>query len=183
MAGQVQVVPQSLLGFLQIKSQGENPNRLLTDITPTVDLTEWWRQARIEDTPSLFPGGEPQIVRNTPSAFIQLQSGGVGCVVPPGQWWYVDQLMILIAFGAAADYARFQGAVNTFSAGAPNQWYSVTPEFNDVVTARVRVAQTPPMLRGFWAPPGTQFGVTVFDAATAGNLTFAMNIRAVRLPT
>lgn len=184
MAGDIQVVPQGLLGLLQIKSQGSNPNRLLSEVMPTIDLAEWWRQARIEEVFSLFPGGTlPARLRNTPAPFISFQIGGVDCAVPAGQWWYIDQLSVQLVLPLAADNARFQGAVNTSVLTVPNVWYGITDIVSDVVSARVNRCIQASLSRPFWAPPGTVFGLSVFDAVTAGNLTFSMNLRAVRLPT
>ena len=136
----------------------------------------------MEETISLFPSGAPAILRNTSTPFISFASGGNPAAVPQGQWWYVDQLAVQLLLPLAADNAIFQGGINTSPGTVPNFWYGCTNVVADVVTARAnRVAQSF-LSRPFWAPPGSVFGVTVFDSVTAGNLTYTLNLRAVRLP-
>lgn len=184
MSGPIQVVPAGLLGLLQLKQTGANPRDLLDTVQPSVDLLDSWRQARMLDAMSLPNwGANPSVTQNTPTGYNVFLVGGVAAAVPTNQWWYIDQLAVQLVIPAAADTCRFQPACSMNPGVAPQQQYAVGPDVADVASARLNRQLWARADRSFWAPPGSTFGVRVFDAVTATNLVFTLYLRAVPLPS
>jgi hypothetical protein len=166
----IQTIPQGLLGLLQLKEMGKNPDQLSLTVTPQVDLFPLWIQ---RNQTLLVAGGVDIINIGTSATGQQL----FATKVPQNQAWYVISMTADYSTGAATDFARYAPGVQY----AGNGFLSlVAPDVTDAITARQRRARSyvPP----FWAPPGTQFGIYVFDVLAATTVQFFLAIQGVAVP-
>lgn len=175
MAGPIQVLPPGLLGFLQIKNAGRNPDNLLSDLQPSLNLLEWYLNARATDALNIF-GGNGSVNAAGSGALLSLTNW----TVPNNTWLYVFEFTVVCSL-LAAESIRFAPMLLTFPGIAGQSQLQTGPDYNDVVTARARRA-TATSYGPFWAPPGSQFAVNVLDALTAGNIAVTGHLRATPLP-
>jgi hypothetical protein len=173
-SGPIQTLPLGLLGLLQLKSGGSNPSQLADTVSPTYDLGKFYENNQSLLCATLF-GGTPALTTNARGAPV-FQVGGVNITVPQKELWYVQEWTISCNL-LAAEYIRFApwftgpGALSNLQMG---------PDYNDVVTARVRFASAR-IDRPFFAHAGCFFGCFVYDIITAGTITVSMEMRAVRM--
>lgn len=171
--GPIQVIPQGLTGFLQVKQTGKMPGELTELLYGVLELRDWLFASRRNTEIELFGTGP-----NTTVA-----TGGIGFrglaptpVIPQNQYWYVWSYTLLAATAAATDVLSFAPAI---SIQGGQTLELLGPTVFDQVTARQRnLACFVPS--PFWAGPGDTFGFWVTDVSTAG-ITVAMRIRATVL--
>jgi hypothetical protein len=148
---------------LQIKTLGQNPSTLSDAIQPQVDLFTLWTQRQ-----NINIGSQSLTFATAAIGFTSFPV----LTVPQTQAWWVDKYTVLYTTGVAADYARYAPAIlyDPALGGAASHLLAV--DVNDAITGRQRQAKATSPL-GFWAPPGSQLGVFVFDvlAATTVSLT------------
>ena len=171
-------VPQGLLSLLALKEQGQNPNELANAVAPSLDLRDFYFARNSQTELGLF-GGAPATAALVTGGHgsVGFLVAGVVCTVPQNETWWVTDYVCQVQSIPAADTVRMQGMFIVPGAGA----YSITNDVADVVTARARTLYTPKMTRSFFAPPGSQFGVNVFDILAGVNMTITMTMRATRL--
>lgn len=175
--GPINLIAPGLLGLLQLKQFGKNPDELAGVVQGTIELRDWYMQARIEDEVSLF-GSTPQKLLATASPGLGIfTAGGVNCTVPNNQAWYVYQLNVAANL-LAAETIRFAPALQRAPTG---QQFQIGPDVADVVTVRARTISAE-ILAPFWVRQGDTFGVLTFDDLTAANITVSLFLRAVRIP-
>jgi hypothetical protein len=102
-AGAITNLPQGLIGLLQLRDYGATPQGLAPDLVATVDLTQQYLLNRRET-----------VIATGVAAAI----GGVATnlVVPPGEVWYVWEMLANTAPGAGAA-ARIAPAIQFVAAG------------------------------------------------------------------
>lgn len=169
MAGPIQTIAPGLLGLLQLKQTGKNPETLAEIVAPVIEMRDWYMQARNLDDISLLPGVTLSV--NVPTAG-KGNYGYANAVVPNGQIWWVTHYWI-VADLLAAETIRLAPCLLRANGNLVGLSCN---DVNDVVTARVRGIVTTAI--NFWAKPGDQFGVRVFDSLTAANIAVAAGIRA-----
>lgn len=163
--GPIQVSPAGLLGFLQLKVGGRQPDAMRQDVQPIVDLSPYW----------LRSGG-----RNVSAAYsVSVPAGLLGGIAPlvdagtvalgpgPAEWWYVHSLT-LSAFnnGAAATSSVGLGMVTLGGPGFATSQFMLQPESIDMGAAAQRFLGA----RDFWLPPSATLGVWVGTVGAATSL-------------
>lgn len=176
--GPVQIIPQGLMGLLQLKQTGLMPGWLAQSIQPTIDLRDWYFQSRRVDEFTLFNGNvltSPSVTARGVYAF----SVPAGLAQVPGnQLWYVEHFSVFGGTAAVADVASFAPLImnaqqNTFQQlGLPYiDLQAGTRQRNFIAYAS----------RPFWANPSDIFGLLAFDMSTAG-IAFQGRLRVTVLP-
>lgn len=169
MSGPIQVIPQGLLGLLQLKQQGMNPSQLADYVTPQIDLFPLWIQRQ---TQGLVQSGDTQA----------LATGAVGpqpfsTSVPATQAWFIEHMCISAIMGAA-DTCRIAPAVR--DGGPAGTTYCVDRDWADTITARARQLRT--ATNNFWVGPNQTFSMVVFDILAGTTITFGLVLRGVIVP-
>lgn len=173
MSGPIQTIPQGLLSLLQLKQTGSNPSELTEQVAPVVDLTQWWLQRLVVDISfQLF--GAVSTVAIGPAGHGQTGFTTNPITVPQGQQWWVESFCLGGTLLAAEGITL---APLFLEAGGTT--HILAPPYVDVVSARARDFAV--CARGFWMPPGAQFGVRVMDANTAATITVSGAVRGVVL--
>ena len=161
-------IPYGLLGLLGLKSLGQNPSTLLSQVSPVVPLLPFW-----------IGGQTPNI--NNGSAGISA-SGFIGATahtVPNGKVWFV--------IGHSAHASAVVGATVTFKAAAGSrqgagavvlpQWAAQvsvtlpTTGGREAISALEGLSTDAPLIAG----PGCQFGAFADVAALAGGEAFTFS--------
>lgn len=173
MSGSIQVIAPGLLGFLQIKSAGQNPSGLLDDIRPTVEMRDWLFEARTELIREVVAYGAGPLNGFQPYTTM---------TVPQREWWYVTQL----TFSTEGNPLAGAGdAIVMVPAMRPEPSLTngivVCPPYGNPssfgqLTAPIQGSG------GFFAPPGSVLGVYLVRYAVALGASIAGMLRFTRLP-
>lgn len=151
------VVPGGLLDALGIQNTGAYPQQLTQQLVPVLDLLPWYFAERARR--SGFTNQNLVAIGNAITWDV---------AVPPGEVWYVHQLItgvqILAADGVTIAVQAQQPNAASFLRGRP----AVSRGIVEVVNAS---------LEAFWAPPGTQFQTVVLantapSAASVGGWVY-----------
>lgn len=145
----IQAIPQGLLGFLQLKNAGKNPQELNSLLQSSLDLGEWMLQT----APEIEAGTNGAIAA---AGFTAYQT------VPDGEWWFLHDVNATLGLAAAATAVAVpafrQGSTSLFS--APNLlarndtvWSQATHGSSLIVPADLR--------RPRFIGPGFQIGIYV----------------------
>lgn len=183
--GPIQIIPQGLMGLLQLKQTGKLPGWLATSVQPTIDLRDWYMNSRRLDEFSLpIQTKTGSVTTGLGKGVYAMSTGGaagaVGANVPQNQMWFVDWWTVQASMDAAASVVTFAPTLG--SAGS----LTVVPLANAVTFgggARVIdawVVANPG--RPFWAGPGDQFMVWVADVSSVGGIVFTVHMRVTVLP-
>lgn len=172
MSGPIQIVPPGLLGYLNIKNAGNNPSDLLDTVQPTLDLRDWWFQARLEVTTVT----QSFLATTASVGFKAFTTNPV--TVPQGQMWYVTEYVVAANISTAADTITMAAALETDLVNLT--FCTLGPNERDVINARARflVARAD---RPFWLPAGSLLGAVVYDCLAAVNITVLGGLRFARL--
>lgn len=168
--GPVQRIAAGLLGFFQLKDQG-NPTVIGDMLQGVLELKDWYLE-----TASEIPVVSTRSLATLSSGFFGFNAGGGAIVVPQDEWWYVENFTVYAGLPAAtetlslAPALRYTTASQDFILGAPSR--AVTGG-NQAVAA---------LAEKFWAPPGSELGAFIVQAASATTLTLVGAIRFTRLP-
>lgn len=170
--GPVQLVPPGLLGFLNLKSSGDNPHSILAEYRPAIEMRDWLLQARQEDinftNNVLVTGnlGTRLFLNNAP-------------IVPQGEWWFVHNVAMFTGLLPAGDIIG--GAIDWVVGNPANYAVHIVGNQQTFTGAANRVALWRSD-RGFFMPPGAQLGLYVTDAVFAVNGNPAGWAQITRLP-
>lgn len=177
MPGTVNPAPPGLLSLLELKQQGENPNRLSDTVVPVVDLTHWYGQDRLESVAGYQFLGDGIFYSDVIPFITQ------PLTVPEGEVWWVDHYSVLLFFDTAPAttllaYHQLAPVVIPRNIPLPLATFGANylvgesaPAFSSVVAGAVPASGgyvTSPALRDFWAGPGTTFGYAFAGIVTAG---------------
>lgn len=150
-------IPHGYLDFFGLKSLGKNPNVLLDDVRPTVDLREWYLRTNAQAVRfnqqlvagSAYPASDPHIATGAQ-------------VVPAGEWWYVHSCT-LIVFSMAAAVVQSPGVMSVRDS-QPSQYYEGLITTDPAVLASGAAAaarswafHSQPRI---WFPPLTSIGAS-----------------------
>jgi len=143
--GPLQVRASGLLGLLQLKDRGQNPNELVGDVVPTVDMVPWWLRGERERLPE-YNG----VIAGADDSWQIFQPPG--WVSPRTEWWWVEAISAEAVIDPASTntnmYFRFME--NEFVFGAP--WLtSLGNQFGNADVPRAWLSMS-----GFWIPPDTR---------------------------
>lgn len=152
--GPIQLIPPGLLGFLNLKREGRNPETIGSEYVPTIDMREWLLQANLVDF--LQISGSPGIGLSSgqtgPRPF-----SPIGITVPSGEAWWIDNFTIVTddidpateAISYSPALTRPQtGTINEYMLGPPVSY----PAQHGASPTTYRLSSS---VRNFWAPPGS----------------------------
>jgi hypothetical protein len=176
MPAPIQVLPQGLLGLLQLKAMGTNPTNLELNVQPQLDLFAMYINRLEVDISNQLVGGlsTKALATASPGFFVYTTNPPV---VPQGFMWYVTQYTISANL-LAAESLRFAPMVFATPGGAGD--YVINTDVADVVTVRARMVAC--QARNFWLQPGWQLGFAVFDDLTAATINIVGQVRGVQIP-
>lgn len=167
-SGPIQVIPPGLLGFLQIKNNGQNPSLLPDSIQPVMDLQRWLFNGRLEVATgtNLVPSaGAP--------ADITLFT------IPEREWFWIENVTCsVVALAAGDDLAANISYV--VSPGGTSSMYAIGPTGSTgvaLLNQRLIVSAN-----GFFVPPGAAITLSVTRKALAADRTYNAALRGARLP-
>lgn len=173
-------LPEGLLDLLGIKSFGQYPNRLITQLQPTIDLGQMYLTAESNDYSFTIsnPGGAAGQLGITATFPINL-SNGAALVVPSGEVWSVNEFSLSWTTPAGAgDCAHFVPMMQSQG----NNGIALASYSSPFGTA--------PTIRGGWSAlarpvycrPGSVLNIFTSGATiAAGNYTLNGCIRLARL--
>lgn len=154
----IQAVPAGLLGFFQLKNNGQNPAEFPDVLQPNIDLLEWYLQSYQE------LASQQNLLTYAPGSSSQL----FPLVVPSDQWWWLSevslQIPLLLSGSGTPDYVKaalfVQFGGNAFRQLCDIQEFSATATEDAFAWMRL---QKDRML----IPPGSQFGI-LYERASFG---------------
>lgn len=170
--GPVQIVPPGLLGMLNLKNVGRNPNTLDSNIQGGIDLTEWL----------MLQGQEYYHFEDTvPIAGRNTIFQGVSLIVPDNEWWYVWTHTASVTCLVGDSVVALQ-AVAQIPAALGNFAYVVQPEtWNSAGAVGPYSISAGGTVRNFF-PPGTSFGYGGGGIALAATRQLTVSLVITRLP-
>lgn len=174
MSKPIQLIPPGLLGLLQLKNNGKNPQELPDQVQAIMEMRDWYMECNHE----------------TVVQTVDVANGAVGftayttpIIVPATEYWFVEDYTVqtntaLIATSVvsfAAAWRIVTGAVfSQFGVGTPQQLLT------GVAAGRGGFAFSD---RGFFLPTGAELGIRVMaNEVAAGNITYQGSVRITRLP-
>lgn len=159
--GPLQVIPEGLLGFFDLKTFGRAPSELSEVVAPSVELRDWYFQSRAE------------WITNTQN--VTGNGFYAAATVPATEWWYVHHAATeTVPFTTAHEY---QVAIAWYDRGA-SQLYLGPPERGNSSSASL-IAPTATD-RNLWLPPGSTLGYK-FQGDGIGPFSTAFSARYTRL--
>lgn len=175
--GPIQLIPPGLMGLLQLKQTGELPGDLARVVAGVIELRDWYLTARRVDNVQLY-GGVAQTLAIATGA---IGATAITTAVPQTQLWWVEQYTVVVTpTGAevATDLIRFAAALLGSSASRE----TLGPDVSDYQLAARSRSLAARADRGFWAFPGDQFAIHVYDVVTTNGYTATAFLRATPCP-
>jgi len=169
--GPVQRIAAGLLGFFQLKDQG-NPTVINDDIAPSIELLDWYLRSACTVVPAT---SNVTIAPNT-LGFVDFT--GNRLLVPQNEWWYCERYTLTCGCSLATDAISMAPAIANAVSGTSllldrmSEW-TPTANIPNVVTA---------VANRFWVPPGNALAVYVGFSETVTTLTVTGNLEFVRIP-
>lgn len=162
--GPVQLAPAGLLGLLQLKTGGFNPDALRQDIQPTVEVGPYWLRAAYK---TITDGYSRTDVGNGNEIDILLDTlTGARTLGPPAdQWWYVHH--VTMACFSDTNSTTDVG-VGMRLPGGPGSTLAdlVVGDTFDVAANATEQRSA----RDFWMPPGSFLGFWFGVAGAGGSI-------------
>lgn len=157
----VSSLANGFLALLGVKNMGQNPDILLDEIRPGMDMFQWYAESNAQNAQGGFAQVTP--VSNQLNIF----------TVPPGELWFVHSLSCFVqlsVFPNATEIRAFGSIVSV-----PHPFASYVGDKIDYVAAVPTVLQSgavlhAPSLRNVWAPPGSVLGISAFTISAVDNL-------------
>lgn len=169
--GPVQVVARGLLGFLQLKSMGQNPAAIPDTIQCTLELRDW-----LFFTNSVLDTVTRSYAWVAADGFSYFQYA-TPLVVPNNEYWFVSDYVITLpplAAGRFVGWAAYRDPVVPATR-------TVGP-LVDHPPAAIANGLTHSTARDFWVAPGTTFGFLVGGATGVAAQTINGYLRYTPLP-
>lgn len=178
-SGPVQVIPPGLLGFLQLKNSGVNPQQLQNGYTPTLDMLHWLLRGREEIMGTVANPCSVAIANGVVGNFQVFTTNSIQ--VPDDEWWYVhDYAVYTDALLAATSIVQFTCAVQSTTAGQIGKLYGTSQSLlAGSAAGRIGMAQA----HDFFVASGSFLGFAPsVNEVAAGNITYQGTVRFTRLP-
>ena len=175
-SGPIQTTPRGLLGLLQLKNLGRNPDLLIGNVQPTVEMTPWWLSA-IADV-------DPVIHTAAFATQSHLVNGPVVNLGPKGgESWYVHEYTLEVLTGVGATEEAINCAPVMFLTGTGViRWQGLTEDSISVTSTATAEGGGIITARNFWVPPGAGLGFYCGRITSAGVVTFNMQAFKTVLP-
>lgn len=161
MNGPIQIIPQGLLGLLNLKNNGQMPSELGTSVMPQLDMLELYVNGLLEQVSD--PVAVAAVIGPNASAL----------VVPQTQCWFVRSLFITTDTIGAGEAITIQPAISIGGIAFVPMGDKAAGVPGDVI----RVATTDIIV----ATPGTVFGFFVQQITGAVNVNVQALIARVRV--
>jgi hypothetical protein len=170
--GPIQLIPPGLLGALNIKNSGRNPQFLPDTYQSVLPMLDWLLLANQE----VLQEG----VAGIAASFSGFVAYPTKFIVPNDEWWYLHHISAQAGAAAAADTVQglqpcmqIPGAVPTnIPLGAPTQATLTGTIANGFYSTA----------RQIFVPPGTQLGV-LMNKVTAAVSACTLAAQITRLPS
>jgi hypothetical protein len=169
-------IPQGFLYLLGLKDRGVNPSGLQEEVTPIVDLGEFWKQ-RLAKTNE----GLAHSVVVTTAGFNFLHTFTTNpLAVPSDEMWFVHEFnVVAVTPAVAADRVdAFRGAL-IYNPTNNLDWAGMGEATTLISSGGAEGAAS--CAKNFWAGPGMQFGIFAGRLASVGGITFTADYRATKL--
>jgi len=180
--GPIQVIAPGLLGFLQLKSRGENPGELSDTYGPSIEMRDWLFQARALDWTQERGGGSPPGIGIGPGpATLGFNAfSPADLQVPASEMWWVEEFTISSGGLIATDTAMIAPAYQRPLTGTSNL-YQLGPSSN-AITGSATGKRVTVQARDFFLPPGSRLGILVLQNDTATSIVYSGYCRFTPLP-
>lgn len=173
-SGPIQTQAQGLLGFLQLKNAGRNPDALLETVQPSLDLRDWYfnsvAETLISQSEAVAGGFNGNALLATP-----------GGQVPSNEFWYVHFFAMVTGTMAATDSLSMAPAMQW----SPNIGGAVTLEGGTLGAAPLAGSAAgrtqSVVVRNFWVPPGAIFAMCIGECISATSVSVASRVWGTRL--
>lgn len=167
--GPIQIIPPGLLGYLQVKNVGQNPNTLDSNIQPTLELLHWLLRARqVSVDPNTYARG-----------FLTANRGFLSWTVPliaaQDEWWYIAHYNIASVVVGAGDSIVYKPAWRSGQGGV----YEIGDGYETLAVGQRGLIGGD----GLWLPPGGELGVWVKDCTSVGGIQLNSQLDYTPLPT
>lgn len=177
MARPIQVIAPGLLGYLQLKSNGRNPDTLMEEVRPTIDVKEWLLTAQRE----YISGSAALAAPGVSSRYVGFVDGGGNAIlVPPDELWYVWNATAISGIPPADTYNGAFGITYTpdpvpgpIACLAQEQ----VPAFTSTGTASIIAVRAEPRR---WFPSPCEWGCMVSDYVIAAGASVQLTLEITR---
>lgn len=164
-SGPIQNIPRGLLGLLQLKNLGKNPDVLIGNVQPTLDMLGFWLANDARPDTTQYTG--TQVTGNS-----IISGPTVNLSVPQEETWFVHQFSLQIACGAADTVSNAVPIMYLTGTGVI-RWQGMTEAaLNIAAGGRGGVITA----RNFWAPPGAGFGWYLGQVTAAVQATLEIQV-------
>jgi hypothetical protein len=167
--GPIQRIAQGLLGFFQLKDQG-NPAVLSDLLQGTLELRDWYFE-----TSTTVPAVSTVSIPANSSGWFAFTTNPL--VVPQNEIWWVSNFTVYCALPLATDHIRmcpgFRDTVSSADFALSQMQVSDLAGQNSALT----VPST-----GFFLMPGQLLGVFIGNSQTVTNITVIGALRFIRIP-
>lgn len=161
-SGPIQVLPAGLLGLLQLKNSGNNPDTLLGTVQPSVEMLDFWLNTNgYTNNPQIGVIATPSNVGYQP--YLDLLTTAP-VAVPQHEWWYIHSINIQFGLDYGEEAHSVRGVIMVGPGGVPIARQMLVTEaltIQNLSTATADVQYHLKEVRPFWAPPGAVFGLQV----------------------
>lgn len=174
MSGPIQVIPPGLLGFFQLKNMGRNPSDLVDSVQPSLEMFDWYMQARAEYVGLGNTGG-------VPNATTQFRALAPAVFVPDGEFWYIVTATLISSVLVAGD-----SYIACIAMRDPTSGFIHVPRAQQGITMSDAIAgantQGLCSAQDWFAPSGVEIGVFLSRNLTAATITYSLSATRVVLP-
>lgn len=122
LVGPIQAVPYGLLALLSLKQLGQNPNALGAQVSPGIDLRDWYLQTQVEYVAGQVP-------------LLSADRFALGVTIPAGEIWFIHSIGGESNLGAAEDVDCIFGYLP--------QGFDVVIPFQETISPLNRAATVP----------------------------------------
>lgn len=170
----IQVIPPGLMGFLQLKNQGTNPEDFPGVLQPVMELRDWYLQARSQN----FLNAAATTTFTTGIGTSGFTTGAGNIIVPDQEWWFVHQYSLTAGLVAGDTLNALLPVLITPRLGVQHRHQVGRMQTGPQTGANALVAA---LGEAFWAPPGSELGFT-YAGVAAVNISVAGYVRYTPLP-
>lgn len=173
------VMPEGLLGFLQLKNGGRNPQHLGVDLAPVLDLLAWYQNTNSQEVQLLAD----TINVSTPSGFLPW-TGTVPSIPnwPAGS--YDNEYLLILEYEVSWSLPVSGDTADFAPAASIAESNLALPTYLSGYTTGSSVARagSRALARPFWLKPGGNLNLRTFGVVTAaGGIAVGGRIRYCRL--
>lgn len=154
--GPIQIQPVGLLGLLQLKTLGRQPNDLGDAVIPQLDILGFYLRARQESGPTARLGLPP---------LVEGWAALPPLTVPAGEWWFVHQYSPTVLFTNNNVQATMASAIRPWGRGASAKM-GAPQYFQGPGTGLAGTICVLPAITDFWLPPNSELGLIVDGLGT-----------------